>query len=142
MGAIQFCLLILVVVSTESTESVKFSVRLVNGTKRSGMVEQLVGSTWESLCGGVCWTAENARVTCKELGFQGGSRPSEDRRVIGDYAAGRYYCHGNENYLRNCDQISNCSPTPCIYGAQVICQDKDATIMFLQHILHQSSLDV
>ncbi|XP_033757567.1 scavenger receptor cysteine-rich domain superfamily protein-like isoform X5 [Pecten maximus] len=123
MGAIQFCLLILVVVSTESTESVKFSVRLVNGTKRSGMVEQLLGSTWKSLCGGVCWTAENARVTCKELGFQGGSRPSEDRGIIGDDTPGRYKCQGNENVLRNCYQISSCSPTQCKYGAQVICQD-------------------
>ncbi|XP_069140307.1 scavenger receptor cysteine-rich type 1 protein M160-like isoform X2 [Argopecten irradians] len=146
MKDIWYRLLILLSMAISSTNGADHnSVRLVNvgPRKRSGMVQQFRSSKWKSLCGGVCWTNHNADVTCKELGFEKGTKPDEESEITDEVTTGRYNCKGSEHALKNCSEISQCSQ--CKYGAQVIClgavrlNDSDSPGNYRVEVFRQNS---
>ncbi|XP_070206984.1 scavenger receptor cysteine-rich domain-containing protein DMBT1-like isoform X2 [Littorina saxatilis] len=126
------------------------SVRLVNGSHPGeGLVQILANGTWGAVCG-YRWYSEEARVVCRQLGYNTSTVRYYDRRVPTDREMSPNWmndveCEGDETRLADCspgltsklncrryydgvtcgtgqEDINECASNPCQNGGT--CHDR------------------
>ncbi|XP_071505116.1 scavenger receptor cysteine-rich domain superfamily protein-like [Diadema antillarum] len=82
-------------------------VRLTGGSNpREGRVEVFYGGQWGTVCSDSFWSNTDARVVCRQLGFEGGtSRIGSTTDVSSPILFGTVSCNGLESKLTDCYKI-------------------------------------
>ncbi|XP_071505117.1 scavenger receptor cysteine-rich domain-containing protein DMBT1-like isoform X1 [Diadema antillarum] len=105
---------IAILTSTSAEYAFEGDVRLAGGSNpREGRVEVFSGGQWGTVCADSFWNDDDARVVCRQLGFEGGTDSIED--YVGSVVDmpihfGSVICNGLENRLVDCfSRVDNCS---------------------------------
>lgn len=101
------------------TDDNEYSLRLVSENNKTG--DGVLEITYKGTSGAICpdgWDDKDARVVCKEFGFQHGTARIRSKSVSGidgPYLTTNVDCNGTENLLGQCKltpfgEVNNCQP--------------------------------